>query len=398
MSKDPRAVSADKSAMWLQKGMATIVRMGRIANRSSAHEAANPLGEIFSDLIAYMIFFEASCAQEPMALSNLREKLIALVNVQEERSINLGVAIETFREARFAVLSWVDETILNSNWPHRGHWQHLMLAYYGTLNAGEEFFRRLDKLTPQANDVREIYYLCLCLGFEGEYAFGDSRRDLKDLKQRLYKQLCNPGGDIRQNYTRLFPEAYQRAAAAAPVKEPHRLLWYISAASVPIILFGCFWFLLWQKSSQLMIAPPAPVPPSTPAWNTCIIETLKGRQIPAEETTRGVVITLASVLRFAVNSPELSPEAQTLINDIAEIIKQCKTEERSVVVEGHASKEGNPVLNRELSEKRARNVAEAFVRAGFRREKISSWGYGSDLLKPGATDAENRRVEITIVK
>src|ERR1700741_2295832 len=145
MSKDPRAVSADKSAMWLQKGMATIVRMGRIANRSSAHEAANPLGEIFSDLIAYMIFFEASCAQEPMALGNLREKLIALVNVQEERPTNLGVPIETFREARFAVLSWVDETILNSNWPHRSHWQHLMLAYYGTLNAGEEFFRRLDK-------------------------------------------------------------------------------------------------------------------------------------------------------------------------------------------------------------------------------------------------------------
>jgi type VI protein secretion system component VasF len=56
------------------------------------------------------------------------------------------------------VLSWIDEMFLNSNWPQRNQWQHMMLTYYGTLNAGEEFFR---------HDVREIYYLCLSLGFQG---------------------------------------------------------------------------------------------------------------------------------------------------------------------------------------------------------------------------------------
>jgi outer membrane protein OmpA-like peptidoglycan-associated protein len=67
-------------------------------------------------------------------------------------------------------------------------------------------------------------------------------------------------------------------------------------------------------------------------------------------------------------------------------------------VEGHASKEGNPELNKNLSDKRARTVAEAFARSGFRREKISSWGFGSEKPKPGASDAANRRVEIIVLK
>jgi type VI secretion system protein ImpK len=78
-----------------------------------------------------------------------------------------GVAVETFREARFAVLSWIDEMFLNSNWPQRNQWQHMMLTYYGTLNAGEEFFRHLEQRPSPLNDVREIYYLCLSLGFQG---------------------------------------------------------------------------------------------------------------------------------------------------------------------------------------------------------------------------------------
>lgn len=397
MSGSAGNVNAERSSTWLKKGVETLTRLGRTPSSQSGG-SANPLRELFSDLIAFVIFFESTCEQQPPVLNEFREKVIALLNAQEERAKSSDVAVEAFREARFAVLSWVDETVLNSKWPHRNQWQHLMLVYYGTLNAGEEFFRHLSSLPSQANDIREIYYLCIGLGFQGEYAFGDGIRELQALKQRLYKQLCAANGDIRQNYPRLFPEAYQKANVAPRAAPESNRIWYITAACLTILLFAVYWFLLDREADRIIAMLSKPPPQTEPIvdWSTSLIKELRSKGIPAEETSRGVLITLPTLL-FQANSADLNPQADRTINDIVETVKR-HAPDRSIVVEGHASKEGNPELNRTLSDKRARTVAEAFARSGFRREKISSWGFGSEKPKPGASDAANRRVEITVVK
>jgi type VI secretion system protein ImpK len=373
--------------------------MGRPTPSPPSGGTANPLRELFSDLIAFVIFFESTCEQQPPIPNEFREKVINLLNMQEERAKTIGVAVETFREARFAVLSWVDETVLNSKWPQRSQWQHLMLAYYGTLNAGAEFFRRLNSLPSQANDIREIYFLCVSLGFQGEYAFGDGIRELQALKQRLYKQLCVTNGDIRQNYPRLFPEAYQKANVAPQVAPRSNRIWYITASCLIILLFAVYWFLLDREADRIIATLSKPLVESVPPredWSTSLIKELRLKGIPAEETSRGVLITLPSLL-FQANSADLNPQAQRTIDDIVEIVKR-HAPDRSIVVEGHASREGNPEVNKTLSDRRARTVAEAFARSGFRREKISSWGFGSEKPKPGASDAANRRVEIIVIR
>jgi type VI secretion system protein ImpK len=159
---------------------------------------------------------------------------------------------ETFAEARFAVFAWVDEMILTSPWPQRTRWQHLMLRYYNTFNAGEEFFIRLQKLPPQANDVREIYYLCLTLGFLGQYAFGDGAAEVRTIKQTLYKQLSGSKGDIRRSYSLLFPEAYQKSVTAAAAPERAGLLWYIAALSAPCLLFIAYFVILRYQADNLI--------------------------------------------------------------------------------------------------------------------------------------------------
>jgi type VI secretion system protein ImpK len=349
-------------------------------------------------LIAFLIFFESTCEQQPPIPKEFRDKVIALLNAQEERAKSYGIAAEAFKEARYAVLSWVDETVLNSGWPHRNQWQHLMLAYYGTLNAGTEFFRRLNALPSHANDIREIYYLCISLGFQGELAFGEGLRELHALKQKIYKQLSASGGDIRQNYSRLFPEAYQKINAAPQAAPKSNRIWYMTAASLVILLFAVYWFLLHREGSRV-INELAKAPSALPApldWSRSLVTELRSKGIPADETSRGVLITLPSLL-FAGGSADLSPQADRTISDIVETVKRHASD-RSIVVEGHASKEGNPESNKILSDRRARTVAESFARSGFRREKISSWGFGSEKPKPGASDAANRRVEIIVVK
>jgi type VI secretion system protein ImpK len=396
-----------QSSTWIHKGIASITRIGR-ANVQPVASAGgtNPLREIFTDLIAFVIFFKSSCDKQPPDQNELREKILALASAQEERVKAAGISADNFREARFAVFSWVDEMILTSTWPHRTRWQHLMLSYYKTFNAGEEFFARLQNLPPHANDVREIYYLCLSLGFLGQYAFGDRPSEVKKLKHALYKQLSGKQGDLRRNYGLLFPEAYQKAVTTARAPDRARFFWYVVALSTPVVLFIVYFALLRYQADQLIakIARIEQAPPAAAAikksWSSSLVEELRRKGVRAIEEPDGVRITLGTLL-FTSGSAQLSVQAQPQINDIVATVKRYAPD-NIIRVEGHASRErdADEPRNRKLSEERARTVAETFTRSGFRSDRIFAQGLGS--TKPLATNdteqgrSQNRRVEITV--
>ena len=278
-----------------------------------------------------------------------------------------------------------------------------MLAYYGTFNAGDEFFRHLDSIPSQASDIREIYFLCLSLGFQGKYAFGDGQFQLKELKRNLYRQLSGGDGDIKQIHHRIFPEAYPTTTVKAAVRQRLNPWWYVLVLSIPLLLFFCFWFVLRAETNRLIASLDKPIAkPLEVDWFRSLVEELRRKGIPAEDTSRGVLITLGSLL-FEVNSADLSRQAERKIDDIVETVKRYAPE-RAIVIEGHASKESEAEeeRNQRLSEARARTVAEAFARSGFRREKITAQGFGgrrpvvSNSTEAGRT--QNRRVEIIVTK
>lgn len=211
------------------------------------------LRNIFTDLMAYVLFFEATCAQRPPSASEVREKVKALLDVQERRVKAGEVPWEPYREARFAVLSWVDELILNSDWPNRGQWQHLMLEFYGTLNAGEELFQRLEGLPPGTKEIQEIYYFCLALGFRGEYALTTHLHQLKELRSALFRQLPAAPDDLRQGGSRLFPEAYLPAPEGKRSALPRiRPFWFALALLLPPLLFFSYSFILRDAAIRLL--------------------------------------------------------------------------------------------------------------------------------------------------
>ena len=211
------------------------------------------LKDVFIDLMAYVLFFEATCAQQCPPVSEVREKVKTLLDAQGNRIESKGILKGSYREACFAVLSWVDESVLNSTWPHRNQWQHLMLEHYGTLNAGEEFFQHLESLPPEAKDIREIYYLCLRLGFHGEYALGDDLPQLREVQRTLYRQLPGISNDVLQKGSRLFPEAYQAVPEGNQGTPPRvRLLWFGLAFLLPLLFFVVYSLILRSNAIQLL--------------------------------------------------------------------------------------------------------------------------------------------------
>ena len=262
--------------------------------------AGGPLRHLFTELIAFTLLFRETCGERAWAPAELRDRLTALIEAQERRARAGEAPWDSYVEARFAVLSWVDEAIMNSSWANRGDWQHLMLKYYGTLNAGKQFFERLEQPPARERDVLEMYYFALALGFEGKFALPENPKTLRELKQRLYNQLVSASGGVLSSEARIFPEAYRRPPAPPP--PPGRSwfgFWIGLIAVTPVILFVVYLLLLQSAADariKLLAQPtPPPVAAPTPVWNLTLVEELRRRGIDARDTPRGVVITLPGV-------------------------------------------------------------------------------------------------------
>lgn len=103
---------------------------------------------------------------------------------------------------------------------------------------------------------------------------------------------------------------------------------------------------------------------------------------------------------FNYNSSELSEEAKIEIKSIYAFLKLNK--DTKIIISGHTDNIGSSEFNKELSENRAKVVAEYFINAGLAEKRISSVGFGSEQpIVSNSTEKgrnQNRRVEFKIVK
>ncbi len=199
-----------------------------------------------------------------------RAKVEDLLNGAGRMAKVLGVAAQEFQDARFAVCAWMDEAVLGSAWDGKALWLHqpLQRVVYGTVNAGDECFERLEALlaktrsdgaplvpgeltsvddlsfgleeeqpegscpqsplpeisakpavfekAPAESDtgiglkgVLEVFALVLMLGFTGRYFHPDDRPALKLLRQRaLDAALASGPGYGKVAGGVLFPGLY----------------------------------------------------------------------------------------------------------------------------------------------------------------------------------------------
>jgi len=169
------------------------------------------LTNCFADLIAYVAYFLRTAATKQHPFEQVKADVQRLISESENRHKGGGFSQEDYDLAKFAVCAWVDEALLSSSWNERARWQgeQLQRLYYQTSDAGEIFFDRLNALGAHQRDVREVYYLCLALGFMGRYCHAGDEYLLDQLKSSNLKLLTGSSVGIPDlNETDLFPEAY----------------------------------------------------------------------------------------------------------------------------------------------------------------------------------------------
>ena len=132
-----------------------------------------------------------------------RNQIKAAIRAAEAAAMASAYPVEDARLATFAVVAFLDESILNSGNPVFADWPRMPLQeeLFGGHTAGEIFFHCIDRLlargdSPQVADVLEVFALCLELGYRGRYSLSGQegvRPVLGAMAEKMQRIRGGPG-------------------------------------------------------------------------------------------------------------------------------------------------------------------------------------------------------------
>ena len=295
--------------------------------------------ELFSELFAYVLLFEQTHlqagAQPPY--EQVRRDITTLLEQQKAAAKGQGMLEQDFQDACFAVIAWVDETILKlSTWQHHSTWNAFPLQqeYYQIRTAGEDLFERLERLRPDQREVREVYYLCLGLGFNGQYFLGlEDELKLNQIRHEQARHLTRPIENV-QDIDKIVSQPYEvKPPPPRLIRRPlTNLLPQIGLALlviIPLVFFLLYKF--WQPSSpqltvQTILQRLSPLPPCaniTVGLQAGVVE-LGGRVMSEEQRAniRRTVQNIQGVTTVTDSALRIIPAPFCEVLDILEPINK----------------------------------------------------------------------------
>jgi type VI secretion system protein ImpK len=382
----------------------------------------NPLEKAASGLLALLTKLNSSYSQsDPMGLKNRIIKEIEQFQITAQTQ---GIDPQTISSARYVLCTVLDEAVLNTPWGNESGWSdHSLLSiFHKETKGGERSFHLLKSLSqnPSKNrNLLELIYVCLALGFEGEYRLIEGGKNkLASIKDWLYQILQKERG------------------IADPVLSPH---WQgvIDRRNplmqmVPVWVFGAvaagllttiFTVLLFQLNNNsdpvfkeiLTITPPTidvvepepvkivPIPKPQLTLSKLLATEIENKQLKVMELTQRSTVTIQGDNLFDSGSTTVNSAVFPLLQRIAESLNQLPGQ---VMVTGHS--DNQPIRsarypsNWHLSKARATSVSAVLKESLSNPERVLIEGKSdlepvdSNTTKEGR--AKNRRVEITLLK
>ena len=160
----------------------------------TAHSHEGELALALQEILTATVRLRAN-RQVAADADSFRAHVKHVLSAAEAGARRAGYADEDIRLALFAVVTFLDESVLNSAQPMFASWPRkpLQEEIFGGHTGGEIFFRNLHQLLSRQDsddvaDVLEVYQLCLLLGFQGRYGVAD-RGELPALMSRVADKI-----------------------------------------------------------------------------------------------------------------------------------------------------------------------------------------------------------------
>lgn len=193
-----------------------------------------------------------------------RAQMTQLLARAEQDALALGFNTQDARLALFAVVAFLDESVLNTRIPVLSEWSRRPMQdeLFGGHMGGEWFFQHIDQLMARQDsaelaDLLEVHQLCLLLGFRGKYGTTDNGQ-LYAIASRLGERLARlrgPHGDLAPSWR---PPS-DRVDATDPWLRRLTLM-TIASAVLLFVLWGSYALLLRSGTKDLRALAPAAVP------------------------------------------------------------------------------------------------------------------------------------------
>jgi type VI secretion system protein ImpK len=227
---------------------------------NGAAAAANPwpdnLALMLQELFTAIVRLRAG-RQDVNNADVFRNQVLEAIKTAEQNARTRGYTDEDARLGTFALVAFLDESILNLRKPVFNDWvrKPLQEELFGRHVAGEMFFENLKEIlgrrdAPEVADLLEVYYLCLLLGYLGRYSIS-SKGDLRALMAQTDDKI----GRIRKSRVDLSPNWALPNETAGPSRgDPwmRRLLIGLAACGlITLLLFPIYKVSLSSGVSSL---------------------------------------------------------------------------------------------------------------------------------------------------
>lgn len=394
----------------------------------------NTLTNAFAALLEFAPELENAVAPDNPEV--LRTRLYDELVRSRDAVVAGGSALSRADAAAWVVAALLDDLALNTPWGGASAWprQPLVVMLRGDVDAGTQFFARLEELERHPNrdrDLLELQYQCLALGFRGKYRVpgraGD--RSLNSVRAAAAHFLRTPDSENAP----LSPNWAGVNAAEGPrgLIVP---IWVLGVMALvgATILYVTLSIWLSERAEQLDTLVRALPPPERPVINRIIpreapvvapvavdfellpefrgaapaelAQALKGRESVSLVT---LIIQESNPEVFQSSRAQLSDGFEPLIASIAKVIVDNKEVIGKITVVGHTDsvplQRTNPFsTNQRLSEARAQTISTILTQHGVPADSLHAEGRAaSDPIADNGTRegrALNRRVEVLVEK
>jgi len=217
---------------------------------------SNNLALAFQDVITVVLRVRYR-TQRVADANAFRESIRKMIAAGAQEARRLGYSDSTSQMALYAIVGFLDESVLNSQDPTFAEWARrpLQEEMFGGSFAGEYFFRHLADLFNQPDsaelaDILELHAICLLLGYRGKYAFGDNG-EIPNILRRIRERIATIRGPL---YVCRVAPPPALAAVRAGDKWVRRLVFItVAMAIICLLAFAGYWYLLGSSLNAVQV-------------------------------------------------------------------------------------------------------------------------------------------------
>jgi type VI secretion system protein ImpK len=380
----------------------------------------NPLVNSAAALLSLVNQLRQSSSHPDVA--GLRNRIISEVKSFEANALQQGCSAEQTQAARYALCSLLDEAILNTPWGCNSIWttQNLLVTFHKESWGGEKFFQVLSNLIAQPGiylQLLELFYFCLCLGFEGKYkVMEQGPTKLETVRENLYQVIRRQKGEFDRELSGQWRGITDKR---------HALIRYVPfwvVASVAgfmlMLLFFGFLYAINQQTNPLLSQlynitdkldlplpetrkslPIMPVKSQFDDIRTFLQPEIEQHKVSVDEVNGKIIIRIIAKNFFASGSDRVQDQYFSLLEKISQALTTISSQ---INVVGHT--DNVPIFtarfpsNWDLSNARAKTVADFLSQNPQLANRVNSEGRAdTQALVPNDSPehkAMNRRIEI----